>query len=95
MTHKIHNIGVASQIGKYSDAIEAAPGRTLFLSGTPGLAPDGNLPDTFEAQAEQAWKNVLALLQKPTWAPSTSSKFPNIFSAPKTSAPTPPSAPNI
>jgi len=25
MNHKIHDIGVASQIGKYSDAIEAAP----------------------------------------------------------------------
>jgi 2-iminobutanoate/2-iminopropanoate deaminase len=65
MTKKnmIHDIGVAKHIGKYSDAVESAsPGRMLFLSGTPGLAPDGQLPKTFEGQAEQAWKNVFALL---------------------------------
>ncbi|MGC1299694.1 MAG: RidA family protein [Alloacidobacterium sp.] len=60
----IHDIGVASQIGQYSDAVEAAhPGRMLFLSGTPGLTPDGRLPDTFEGQAEEAWRNVFALLE--------------------------------
>lgn len=59
----IHDIGIAAQIGKYSDAIEL-PGssRLLFLSGTPGLTTDGLLPETFEEQAEQAWKNVFALL---------------------------------
>jgi 2-iminobutanoate/2-iminopropanoate deaminase len=61
----IHDLGVASQIGKYSDAVEAAcPGRRLFLSGTPGLMPDGRLPETFEEQAEEAWKNVFALLAR-------------------------------
>jgi len=61
----IHNIGVASHIGKYSDAVESAcPGRLLFLSGTPGLNPDGHLPETFEGQAEQAWSNVVALLEQ-------------------------------
>lgn len=62
--NKIHDIGVASQIGKYSDAVEAAPGRMLFLSGTPGLTPAGHLPETFEEQAEEAWRNVFALLEK-------------------------------
>jgi 2-iminobutanoate/2-iminopropanoate deaminase len=61
----IHDIGIASQIGKYSDAVEAsAAGRLLFLSGTPGLTNDGRLPETFEEQAEQAWKNVFALLER-------------------------------
>lgn len=60
----IYDIGVASQIGEYSGAVETAcPGRLLFLSGTPGLTPDGRLPETFEEQAEQAWKNVLTLLK--------------------------------
>jgi 2-iminobutanoate/2-iminopropanoate deaminase len=36
----------------------------LFLSGTPGLMPDGRLPETFEEQAEEAWKNVFALLAR-------------------------------
>jgi 2-iminobutanoate/2-iminopropanoate deaminase len=66
----IHDIGVASQIGKYSDAVETScPGRLLFLSGTPGLAPDGTLPATFEEQAEQAWKNVIALLENAGMGP--------------------------
>jgi 2-iminobutanoate/2-iminopropanoate deaminase len=67
--HTIHDIGVASQIGKYSDAIEAAPGRMLFLSGTPGLPADGKLPTSFEEQADIAWKNVFALLQKADMGP--------------------------
>ena len=69
MPHTIHDIGVASQIGKYSDAIEAAPGRMLFLSGTPGLGPEGKLSTSFEEQADLAWKNVFALLQKANMGP--------------------------
>jgi 2-iminobutanoate/2-iminopropanoate deaminase len=66
----IHDIGVASQIGKYSDATEASgTGRLLFISGTPGLTPEGQLPDTFEEQAEQAWKNVLAVLSRANMGP--------------------------
>src|SRR5260370_30577468 len=66
----IHDIGVASQIGKYSDAVETmCPGWLLFLSGTPGLTPDGHLPETFEGQAEQAWKNVVALLEQTGMGP--------------------------
>jgi len=66
----IHDIGVASQIGKYSDAVESAcPGRLLFLSGTPGLTPDGQLPETFEGQAEQAWKNVFTLRERAGMGP--------------------------
>jgi 2-iminobutanoate/2-iminopropanoate deaminase len=45
MYHTIHDIGVASQIAAYSDAIEVTPGlRWLLTSGTPGLSTDGNLP---------------------------------------------------
>jgi len=69
-TNTIHDIGVASQIGKYSDAVESvSAGRLLFLSGTPGLSPDGQLPETFEGQAEQAWKNVFALLERAGMGP--------------------------
>ena len=39
MTHTIHDVGVASQIGAYSDALEAGPNlRWLMTSGTPGLS---------------------------------------------------------
>lgn len=62
-TNQILDIGVAGQIGRYSDAVEVPAGsRLLFLSGTPGLAPDGELPEGIEAQAEQAWQNVLTAL---------------------------------
>jgi enamine deaminase RidA (YjgF/YER057c/UK114 family) len=66
----VHEIGVANRIGTYSDAIETTnPGRLLFLSGTPGLTPDGYLSETFEEQAEQAWKNVFALLERAGMGP--------------------------
>ncbi len=60
-----HDIGVAARIGTYSDAVEVAPGaRWLALSGTPGMAPDGSIPSSFEEQAELAWTNVCAALDK-------------------------------
>jgi enamine deaminase RidA (YjgF/YER057c/UK114 family) len=59
----MHNVGIASQIGSYSDAVEIAqPARLLILSGTPGLRQDGHLSQSFEEQADEAWKNVFALL---------------------------------
>jgi 2-iminobutanoate/2-iminopropanoate deaminase len=65
MTHSLHNIGVAIQIGRYSDAVEtAADLRWLYTAGTPGLSPDGKLSESFAEQARQAWANVLALLKK-------------------------------
>ena len=66
----IHDIGVAQLIGQYSDAVETTGnGRLLFLSGTPGLAPDGKLPETFEGQAEQAWKNIIVMLEHADMGP--------------------------
>ena len=59
------DIGISQHIGKYSDAVEVPrPARWLFTSGTPGLTPEGTLPETFEFQAQQAWKNVLSALHK-------------------------------
>jgi 2-iminobutanoate/2-iminopropanoate deaminase len=63
MAHIIHDIGVASQIGAYSDAIEAAPNlRWLMTSGTPGLTTGGELPPDITGQAERAWEHILAVL---------------------------------
>ena len=60
-----HDIGVAAQIGKYSDAVEVAPGaRWLALSGTPGLTQDGTIPPDFAEEATQAWSNVVEALSK-------------------------------
>jgi 2-iminobutanoate/2-iminopropanoate deaminase len=63
MSHVIHDIGAAGQIGAYSDAIETAPGlRWLLTSGTPGLAEGGELPPDTAGQAQIAWEYVLKML---------------------------------
>jgi hypothetical protein len=60
MAHTIHDIGVASQIGSYSDAIEAKPNlRWLMTSGTPGLTVNGDgLPKDITGQASRG--NILS-----------------------------------
>jgi len=65
MKHTIHDIGVARQIGAYSDAIEVGPNlRWLLTSGTPGLATDGDLPKDISGQTELAWKHVISMLEQ-------------------------------
>lgn len=64
MPHTIHSIGVASQIGAYSDAVETAPNlRWLHTSGTPGLLQAKQLPPGITAQAELAWQHILEILR--------------------------------
>jgi 2-iminobutanoate/2-iminopropanoate deaminase len=63
MTHKLHDLGVASQIGLYSDAVEVAGNqRWLITAGTPGLTATGELPDDIKGQSEIAWKHIMAML---------------------------------
>jgi 2-iminobutanoate/2-iminopropanoate deaminase len=57
--------GVASHIGKYADAVRIPPDAALvYTSGTPGLRPDGTLPEDFSAEATQAWRNVEVALAR-------------------------------
>lgn len=64
MTHKLHDVGVASRIGKYGDAIETpANQRWLFTSGTPGMDKAGEFPPDITAQAELAWGHIIAMLK--------------------------------
>ncbi|HEX4410075.1 MAG TPA: RidA family protein [Xanthobacteraceae bacterium] len=64
MTHTVHNFGVASQIGAYSDAIETKPNlRWLMTSGTPGLSRSGDLPKDITGQSEIAWQHVIGVLE--------------------------------
>ena len=61
--NRLLNIGVAQKIGTYSDGVAVpADAKWVFVSGTPGMLPDGSYADGITAQAEQAWKNVLAIL---------------------------------
>jgi 2-iminobutanoate/2-iminopropanoate deaminase len=55
--------GTAHQIGRYADAVRIPAGYDqIVLSGTPGLRPDGSLPEDFAEEAAQAWRNVAAAL---------------------------------
>ena len=65
MPHANHDIGVAKQIGTYSDAVEVKPNlRWLMTSGTPGLSGSGKLPADITGQAELAWKHIIRMLEK-------------------------------
>jgi 2-iminobutanoate/2-iminopropanoate deaminase len=51
--------GVAAHIGRYADAVRIPAGvDVIHTSGTPGLRPDGTLPDDFSEEVAQAWRNV-------------------------------------
>jgi 2-iminobutanoate/2-iminopropanoate deaminase len=64
MNHEIHDVGAAKHIGRYSDAIETAPGlRWLYTSGTPGVSDDGTFPAGIEAQSRLAWGYILKTLE--------------------------------
>ena len=64
MTHKLHDVGVAARIGKYSDAVEVAPNqRWLFTAGTPGMDEKGEYPPDITTQAELAWGHILKMLK--------------------------------
>lgn len=61
MTSQFESImtGVAGHIGNYADAVRMPPGVELInTSGTPGLRPDGTLPEDFREEVAQAWRNV-------------------------------------
>src|SRR5262249_51078072 len=58
MVTRIHDIGIARQIGTYSDAVEvSANARWLITAGTPGLDTGGKVPPDFGAQAELPWRH--------------------------------------
>jgi 2-iminobutanoate/2-iminopropanoate deaminase len=52
---------VSGRPAPFSSAVRV--GDVLYLSGAIGVAPDGKLPETFEAQAKQTMENVGAALK--------------------------------
>ncbi|MBM3568136.1 MAG: RidA family protein [Alphaproteobacteria bacterium] len=71
--NKAHNPPAIAQPigGTYSHGLEVpANARTLYIAGQVGLAPDGKLGATLEDQAEQAWRNIEAILASASMAPT-------------------------
>jgi enamine deaminase RidA (YjgF/YER057c/UK114 family) len=63
MNIKRNPSAVAPPGGRYTHAIEVPPdARWLYVSGQIGTAPDGTVPAAFEAQVENCWRNILAIL---------------------------------
>ncbi len=55
---------VAPPFSRYSHGVEgAASARWLHISGQLGVKPDGTLAEGAEAQMEQAWRNIFAILE--------------------------------
>lgn len=64
MPKEIAPATVVAPFSRYAQAIEVeAPRRWLTLSGQVGVDPDGRLAEGAEAQMEQCWRNILALLE--------------------------------
>lgn len=62
---KIHNPAKSAQpSGPYSLGVEIPAGqRLLYVSGQVPVAADGSTPQGIKAQAEQVWRNILAVLE--------------------------------
>ena len=61
MALTVHN--PVAPLGAYSSGISTpAGGRWLHIAGQVGIGPDGRLAEGFEAQADTAWRNLVAVL---------------------------------
>ncbi len=61
----IHTDQAPAAVGPYSQAVEAPPGRTIYLSGQIGLEPGtGDLvSENFEGQVRQSFANMQAVIE--------------------------------
>ena len=56
--------GIASQLGHYADAIVIPPEyEQIMVSGTFGIDQDGDVATDITGQSEQAWENVVRILE--------------------------------
>lgn len=52
-------VGSCTRAGGHADAVRLPAGAVqVVTSGIPGLTPSAAIPDTFKAEAQQAWVNV-------------------------------------
>ncbi len=70
MLKRLNPSTVPKPTSPYSQAVEAAPGlRWLHISGQVGVDPSGRVLDGAEAQLEQIWRNILAILESAGMGP--------------------------
>ena len=51
-------------IGAYAHAVEVPDSaKVMFIAGQVGIDVDGNVPADFAAQADLAWRNLMAILE--------------------------------
>ncbi|MGH6885720.1 MAG: RidA family protein [Geminicoccales bacterium] len=63
MIERVTPEAIHAPLANYSHATCVPPGaRWLYLSGQLGIAPDGTIPESFEAEAEQCFENIRAIL---------------------------------
>lgn len=71
---------VAPPAGIYSHAVEVPPNaRWLVTAGQVGVRPDGTVPEGFEAQHDQIWRNTLAILEDAGMGPENIVRL-NVYS---------------
>ncbi len=59
-----HAAASAPTAPTYAQAVEVADAtRWLFVSGQIPVTPDGEVPESFEAQSRLAWANVIAQIE--------------------------------
>ena len=64
MLQRLNPASISAPFSRYSHAVAVPQGyRWLYVSGQVGADRDRKIPSGFEAQAELAWRNVLACLE--------------------------------
>lgn len=60
---RINPDGIAGPFATYAHGVEVeSNARILFGAGQAGVAADGTIPDSIEAQARLVWSNISAIL---------------------------------
>jgi reactive intermediate/imine deaminase len=69
----IHTSAAPAAVGPYSQAIEAPPGKTVYLSGQIGLVPETGemVSNDFEAQVRQSFSNMSAVIEAAGGSPAS------------------------
>ncbi len=64
MIKKFNPENIVQPFSRYSEGAEAPAGaRWLYIAGQVGVHPDGSIAQGAEAQVEQAWLNLIAVLE--------------------------------